>query len=92
LKNIGRASAQNVNWEIDYASEHNLVRTDHPRTIDVIHPGEHFDLGLILTFAVPSHTTFVSWTDQNGSRQTPGRSKDESGPIDSCVDAIGGGD
>jgi hypothetical protein len=37
----------------------------------MIHPGEHFDLGLIINMADPSDMTFdVSWQDKNGKHGT----------------------
>jgi hypothetical protein len=60
-----------LKWEIDYPREHGLVRTDHPQSFDVIHLGEHFDLGLAMSLADPTHITFTAyWDDENGSHQT----------------------
>ncbi len=72
LRNTGRAEAQDVTWMMDRGSfKGKDVMLGDRRQLDVLHPGEHFDLLIAMSFGDPPEANFtVTWTDGNGQHTT----------------------
>jgi hypothetical protein len=69
LTNTGRVPARNVSWKVDPAAQNALARGEG--SLSLLHPGEHFDIYLILSMGIPSEADFeVSWTDDLGDHTT----------------------
>lgn len=67
LRNTGRAQARNVEWEME--SDHVLLW--ERRDLDVLYPGEHYDLLIAMAMSDPPETLFtVRWTDGNGAHES----------------------
>lgn len=71
LRNTGRARAENIVWsDIPGASGREVLNVER-RNLDELHPGEHFDLMLVIVIADPPECDFsVSWSDGNGRHTT----------------------
>ena len=69
LRNTGRALAHDVKW----ASE-NDVLVDERDSLELLHPGEHYDVYFALSLADgPGWLFTVSWTDDRGRQSTERR-------------------
>ena len=68
LKNTGRAKARDVEWSITDEGLHFL---DERSSLDVIHPGEYYDIYYVRSMGSEPDPVFaVSWTDELGRRTT----------------------
>jgi hypothetical protein len=67
LSNTGRSEAREVRWQIDNPDSL-MARVDG---LEVLHPGEQFDLHTARSMADPPESEFtVSWVDDNGRQET----------------------
>lgn len=70
LRNTGRVIAREVEWG---AEKEKLLLGDR-RSIEELHPGEHFDVYYVMTFGdSPAWVFTVSWTDKRGRHTTERR-------------------
>ncbi len=71
LKNTGLAPGHSVTWQIEHAASHEIVHETAPQVLNVLHPGEHFDIWLDRSHPNPIAAGFtVSWTDDLGNHTT----------------------
>lgn len=70
LRNTGRAPAVDVKWGGEYEGA-----MFYPiRSLEILHPGEHFDVHFALSLSERSDWVFwVEWTDERGTYRTERR-------------------
>jgi hypothetical protein len=76
LLNSGRSEARNITWDMTDVAGNDLSRIyEHSvpvaRMLEVLHPGEHFDILLAFSMSDPPHAQFdVQWDDEMGPHRT----------------------